>query len=63
MEKKMNIRGAIRRMKVGEMLTFKRGSVRPSYVRSLCSTIKQDYNIGIKVEARGDNDIILRRYA
>lgn len=63
MEKKMNIRGTIRQMNIGDALVFKRGSVLPSYVRAICTTLKQDYNIAFSVEARAGQDIIVTRYA
>ena len=43
MEKKTNIRGTIRNLKPGEFIDLAREQARPSYVRSLCSTLYQGY--------------------
>lgn len=42
MEKKINIRGAIRRLQPGESLEVTREQAKPSYLRSVCSSLWQD---------------------
>ena len=49
MEKKINIRGAIRMLKPGEFLEVTREQAKPSYLRSACSALTQDYRYSYSV--------------
>lgn len=63
MKKKMNIRGSIRMLEIGETMTIRRGEALPSYVRAICSTLRQDYGMEMTVQAKFGKDIIVTRNA
>ena len=63
MEKKINIRGAIRMLKQGEFLEFTREQAKPSYLRSACSALTQDYRYSYSVNTLENGKIRVTRNA
>ena len=63
MEKKINIRGAIRMLKPGEFLEVTREQAKPSYLRSACSALTSDYRYSYSVNTLENGKIRVTRNA
>lgn len=63
MKKKTNIRGSIRCLKPGEFLEFTREQAKPSYIRSLCCTLFQDYSYSYSVNTLDNGKFRVTRNA
>lgn len=58
---KMNIRRAIRSLNLGESLLLQREDIRPSYLRTLCSKLKDDEGMYFSVH-KSDKGYTVTRY-